>query len=115
MMPPGAPPNVSYFKRFKMEIDLIDAPPVPALPAGYSWVSWDDGLVEAHADTLSRSFDEEIDAAVFASLSTRQGCSYLMSEIRSKPGFLPGATWLLACADVYCGTVQGIRDRSGLG
>jgi ribosomal protein S18 acetylase RimI-like enzyme len=115
MMPPGALLNVSYFKRFKMEIDLVDAPPVPALPVGYAWVPWQEDLLEAHADVLSRSFHEEIDAAVFPSLSSRSGCHYLMSGIRRKPGFLAGATWLLACADGYCGTVQGVRERSGLG
>ena len=40
--------NVTYFKRFKMEIDLQDAPPVPALPEGYFWVAWDEGLLETH-------------------------------------------------------------------
>jgi ribosomal protein S18 acetylase RimI-like enzyme len=106
---------VSYFKRFKMEIDLVDAPPVPVLPAGYRWVAWEEDLVDAHAEVLSRSFHEEIDSAVFPSLSSRPGCFYLMSEIRRRPGFVAGATWLLACCDGYCGTVQGARERSGLG
>ena len=43
-----------------------------------------------------------------------------MEEIVAKPGFLPGATWLAvhrtedqpAC---YCGTVQGVIDRNGMG
>src|SRR5262249_30495020 len=32
-----------------------------------------------------------------------------------KHGFLPEATWLLACGDGYFGTIQGIRAHSGLG
>jgi hypothetical protein len=39
----------------------------------------------------------------------------LMTEIRRKPGFLPEATWLLCSPAGYCGTVQGIRERIGLG
>src|SRR5262249_46233079 len=61
------------------------------------------------------SFHDEIDAVVFPSLSTRHGCYYLMREIRRKAGFRPEATWLVACAGGYCGTVQGVRERSGLG
>jgi ribosomal protein S18 acetylase RimI-like enzyme len=38
-----------------------------------------------------------------------------MSEISHKGGFLPEATWLLGCGTGYCGTVQGVRERSGLG
>ena len=44
-----------------------------------------------------------------------------MSEIARKPGFLPQATWLATytpsdrAKPEYCGTVQGIRDRHGLG
>lgn len=106
---------VTYFKRYKMEIDLADAPPVPALPAGYSWVPWDPSLLEVHADVKFRSFHEEIDASVFPSLSDRQGCSNLMGEISRKRGFLPEATWLVASPTAYCGTVQGICDRPGLG
>lgn len=107
--------NVTYFKRFKMEIDLRDAPPIPTLPDGYFWVAWDEGLLETHAAVKYVSFYDEIDSAIFPSLSDRQGCSQLMREIRNKPGFVPVATWMIACAQDYCGTVQGVRDRSGLG
>jgi ribosomal protein S18 acetylase RimI-like enzyme len=107
--------NVTYFKRFKMEIDLHDAPEAPALPAGYYWVSWDESLLELHAEVKYRCFQDEIDAAVFPSLSDRHGCYYLMAEISRKPGFLPGATWLVAGPAGYCGTVQGVQERTGLG
>lgn len=107
--------NVTYFKRFKMEVDLYAAPPVPELPDVYAWVPWAEELLETHADVKFGSFHDEIDSAVFPSLGDRNGCLALMQEIRNKTGFLPGATWLLRCADVYCGTVQGIRDRNGMG
>ena len=107
--------SIAYFKRFKMEIDLHDAPPLPALPDGYSWVPWDYSLVEPHAEVKYYSFQDEIDACVFPSLATRQGCYYLMREISRKSGFLAEATWLVACPAGYCGTVQGIRERTGMG
>jgi ribosomal protein S18 acetylase RimI-like enzyme len=107
--------NVTYFKRYKMELDLYDAPAVPALPEGYYWVPWDESLLELHAEVKFRSFQEEIDATVFPSLADRRGCYYLMNEICHKRGFLPLATWLVASAGGYCGTVQGIRERAGLG
>jgi GNAT superfamily N-acetyltransferase len=107
--------RISYFKRFRMEIDLADAPPPPDLPPGYFWVPWDDSLVEAHADVKVQCFHDEIDATVFPSLSHRPGCLALMTEIRRKQGFLPPATWLIGCPGGYCGTVQGVRERSGLG
>src|SRR5262245_16897767 len=107
--------NVTYYKRFKMEIDLHDTPEAPTLPAGYYFVAWDESLVELPAEIKYRSFQDEIDATVFPSLSDRHGCHYLMAEISRKPGFLPGATWLVADALGYCGTVQGVRERAGLG
>ncbi len=107
--------NITYFKRFRMEIDLFDPLPVPELPDGFFWVPWDGALLEVHAEVKYQSFHDEIDAVVFPNLSCRQGCTYLMGEITRRPGFIPEATWLAACTAGYCGTVQGIRDRSGLG
>lgn len=107
--------SVTYFKRFKMEVDLYAVPSVPALPEAYLWVPWEDALLDRHAEVKFGSFHDEIDAAVFPSLGDRNGCLALMQEIRRKTGFLPGATWLLNCAGTFCGTVQGIRDPSGVG
>jgi mycothiol synthase len=106
---------ISYFKRFKMEIDLYDAPAPAVLPEGYYWVAWDDSLLDLHAEVMYACFQEEIDAVVFPSLGDRYGCYNLMNEIRHKYGFLPAATWLIGSATGYCGTIQGLRERSGLG
>jgi ribosomal protein S18 acetylase RimI-like enzyme len=38
-----------------------------------------------------------------------------MREIRRKPGFLPGATWLIACPEGYVATVQGVMDHGPIG
>jgi ribosomal protein S18 acetylase RimI-like enzyme len=113
-LPEGLTRSATYFKRFRMEIDL-DGLPAPELPPGYSWVPWSPLLLEQHAEVLYRCFHDEIDSAVFASLGDRMGCHCLMSEICRKVGFAPEATWLLAGAAGYCGTVQGVRERSGLG
>jgi ribosomal protein S18 acetylase RimI-like enzyme len=119
IFPPLAAPDgtrrINYFKRFRMEIDLEIGLAAPVLPEGYSWVPWEDALAERHAEVLFYSFSDEIDALVFPSLGNRQGCSCLMGEISHKHGFLPGATWLLTCEEGYCGTVQGLCERTGLG
>jgi hypothetical protein len=114
--------QLTYFKRFRMEIDLRGRPlPEPTLPPGYQFVPWSDELVDDSARTKYLSFRDEMDANVFPCLGELEGCRRLMNEIRRKPGFLPGTTWLLAhrsprrATRDYCGTVQGIRDRRGLG
>jgi ribosomal protein S18 acetylase RimI-like enzyme len=107
--------NITYFKRFRMEIDLLHLPDVPPLPPEYAFVPWDDTLVDAHAEVKFASFYGEIDSAVFPSLADRNGCHYLMNEIRRKHGFVPGATWLITSAEGPCATVQGVRDRFGFG
>jgi ribosomal protein S18 acetylase RimI-like enzyme len=111
----GAQQQIVYFKRFRMEIDLAGAPPVPGLPAGYAWVPWDESLVEQHAEVKYLSFFEQIDAVVFPNLGSRPGCRRLMGDISRRLGFEPRATWLVACPGGYCGTVQGVRERNGLG
>ena len=43
---------ITYYKRFRMEIDL-DGPPGSApgpLPPPYAWVGWDEALLERHAE-----------------------------------------------------------------
>lgn len=107
--------GITYFKRFRMEIDLGGTLPILVLPEGYRLIAWDPGLIADHAEVKYRSFFEEIDATVFPSLASRQGCHHLMSEIACKRGFVPEATWLAACAGEFCGTVQGLHDRTGLG
>jgi len=97
-----------------MEADLHDLP-VPLLPPGYACVPHGSPLLEAHAEVLFGSFHQEVDSVVFPSLGDRDGCRCLMVEICRKWGFLPGATWLLTGPDGPCGTVQGVRERSGVG
>ncbi len=105
---------ITYYKRFRMEVDLDRTPP-PALAPEYSWVAWREGLIDFHAEVKYLSFRDEVDAHVFPCLGDRSGCQRLMREIRRKPGFLPGATWLIACEEGYVAAVQGVADRGGIG
>lgn len=114
--------GLTYFKRYRMEIDVARRQlPRVELPEGYRLIPWDRALIDAHAEAKFQSFRAEIDANVFPCLGDLPGCQRLMNEITSKPGFLPEATWLAAYdwrasePPEYCGTVQGICDRSGLG
>jgi hypothetical protein len=112
--------GLTYFKRFRMEIDLPGRDFSARLPEGHWFVPWDESMFEAHAEAKYLSFRFEIDANVFPCLGELHGCQRLMSEISQKPGFLPEATWLVARrmqdGDVrYLGTIQGIVDRNGMG
>ena len=119
-----------YCKRFRMDVDLPRSyVPLASLPVGYQLVPWNEALLDVHARTKYQAFCQEIDAQVFPCLGELSGCRRLMREIRRKPGFLPGATWLIARQiDRYkgfnetsfaplewCGTIQGVMDRSGIG
>ena len=119
--------GLTYFKRFRMEIDLSgrDFSRV-ALPPGYSFAAWTDSLTEVHAEAKYLSFRGEIDSNVFPCLGEHSGCVRLMHEIRQKEGFLSGATWLVryhgdgqSPAQLRnpepCGTIQGVRDHTGMG
>ncbi len=114
--------DLTYFKRYRMEISLAGGDVTPApLPAGYRLMGWQPALLEAFAEAKYHSFRQEVDANVFPCLGELEGCRRLMREIVRKPGFVPQATWLLAHVEPggrhldYCGTVQGIRDQAGFG
>ncbi len=108
--------NVTFFKRYRMELDLLNPlPPAPALPPGCAWLPWMDELVETHARVKYESFCEEIDGIVFPNLSCRDGCLRLMHDIRGRAGFCPQATWLVTQDDDPVGTIQGVSDKAGCG
>jgi RimJ/RimL family protein N-acetyltransferase len=110
------PDQVTYFKRFRMEMDLVGPlPPVPSLPVGYAWIPWEERLLEAHAEVKCQCFRDELDGIVFPNLTHRGGCERLMREIINRPGFRPQSTWLIAHGEAFVATVQGIADRVGMG
>lgn len=114
--------GLTYFKRYRMETDLPGRDlSWPSLPVGYSLLPWEPALLNSHAEVKYLSFRDEIDANVFPCFCELSGCKRLMGDIARKIGFLPQTTWLLAYngedgkTAEYCGTIQGIRDRSGMG
>jgi ribosomal protein S18 acetylase RimI-like enzyme len=110
------PNHVTYYKRYRMEADLLGVlPPVPELPAGHVWLPWSEDLLEVHAEVKYRCFCHELDGIIFPNLGNRAGCTRLMRDITSRPGFRPEATWLITHAEIGVGTVQGIADRAGCG
>src|SRR5262245_65729730 len=109
--------GIVYFRRFRMEVDLRQPLfPQPTTPPDYRLTPWNDRLLEAHATTKYRCFRWEMDANVFPSLSTLAGCRRLMTDIVSRGGFVPQATWLLeywpskARRPEPCGTIQGVAE-----
>jgi GNAT superfamily N-acetyltransferase len=108
---------ITYYKRLRMEVDLHGPGPARSgpLPGRFVWVPWEEALLADHAEVKFQSFRHEIDAYVFPCLGDRYGCQRLMREIRRKPGFLPGATWLIACPEGYVATVQGVMDHGPIG
>jgi ribosomal protein S18 acetylase RimI-like enzyme len=114
--------GVTYFKRYRMELDLAKGSnDPPDLPDGYFMHPWSERHIAAHADVKFRSFREEIDVHVFPCFGEREGCQRLMCEIAQRDGFLASATWLLEYRPIhsrrgeFCGTIQGIRDSYGMG
>ena len=118
---PRAAMALTYFKRFRMEISLGGRDFSGFLPRNYRFIPWHEDLLEAHAEAKYHCFHDELDANVFSCLADYPGCLRLMAEIARKPGFLPEATWLVGhVTDAgrlteYCGTVQGVCDRSRFG
>jgi ribosomal protein S18 acetylase RimI-like enzyme len=114
--------GVTYFKRFRMEIDLREISPVaPILPDGYHWESWQPLLLERHAGAKWESFRSELDSHVFECLGNYHGCVHLMQEIYNRDTFLANATWLISYdpawggKSVDCATIQGLAQAGSLG
>ena len=104
-----------------MVIDLarVTLPDSP-LPAGFHFLEWHPAFVERHAKTKYHSFCNELDARIFPSFRQYDSCLRLMRSIADKPGFLPGATWLIVLGEPFtevkdCATIQGLKHDDRLG
>jgi ribosomal protein S18 acetylase RimI-like enzyme len=110
--------GVTYYKRFRMEIDLQKvALSEPVLPEGCVFTPWQDSLLKRHAAVKFESFRGEVDSDVFPCLGELAGCLNLMSEIVQRASFVPQATWLITHAETQedAGTIQGIIQLGGWG
>jgi ribosomal protein S18 acetylase RimI-like enzyme len=107
--------KLTYFKRFRMELDLRHPRPPAELSPGFYWLPWAESLLDVHAEVKFLAFRGEMDARVFPSLADRAGCRELMTAIRDRVGFCAAATWLVAGREGCVGTVQGIIDEQGHG
>lgn len=114
--------GVTYFKRYRMELDLRGGLfEQPLIPSEYFSLLWDENLIEQHAEAKFQSFRFEIDANVFQCLGNREGCRRLMGDISRRSNFLPNSTILIGHRDPmsgvvdYCGTIQAIRDNMNRG
>src|SRR5262249_28293727 len=65
---------ITYYKRFRMEIDLDGSLPPPRLSPPFYWIAWEESLIDRHAEVKYLSFRGEIDASVFPCLGERPGC-----------------------------------------
>ena len=106
---------VAYFKRFQMERTVVGPLPRPNLQAGCKFSPWRPGLERAHAEVKHRSFVASPDSRLFPCLGTVDGCERLMRDIVGRRGFLPEATWLAGRFGQWVGTIQGVRESTGLG
>jgi ribosomal protein S18 acetylase RimI-like enzyme len=103
-------PDITYFKRYRMELRFRRTLPLPHLPPGYNWLPWSDDLLDIHAEVKRLCFVGEPDSIVFPNLGSASGCRLLMRAIRDSHGFCPEATWLITSRGGCVGTIQGLVD-----
>ncbi|MEX0726507.1 MAG: N-acetyltransferase [Planctomycetaceae bacterium] len=111
--------GMSYFRRYRMEIDLRQRRLAdPLLPVGFTWVAWNQSSIERHALAKFESFRYELDSRIFPCLGDLFGCERLMTEIATQSSFLPQATWIIAQVDYAdnpvtdCATIQGLSQST---
>lgn len=107
--------SVSYYKRFRMVIDLDVVAETARLPIDYYWVPWHEAVLEQHAQVKYRCFQDELDSLIFPCLGDHNGCRQLMEDISTRTGFVPEATWLIGSAAGCVGTVQGVANSEHVG
>ncbi len=138
-------PTVRYVKRLRMSIELPGRAEternVPELPRGFVWLPWHPCLTDTHGEVKFQAFHRSFDADVFPTFRSRQACIALMRSIAGHSGFVPQATWMIACRSAdstlpipvnprneyelrsrkpetehldYVATIQGIRTSPGV-
>jgi len=112
--------SLTYFKRYRMELDLRRRSFPAPLGRGYRLVAWTPDCSGEHAEIKYQCFRGEVDASLFPCLSSPSGCRQLMEDIAKRPGFLPEATWLVEYVGLthkpeFCGTIQGVQSTARFG
>ena len=92
-------PTVRYVKRLRMSLELPDQTEknIPRLPDGFVWLPWHPCLTDTHGEVKFLAFHHSFDADVFPTFRSRQACIGLMRSIAAHSGFVPQATWMIAC------------------
>ncbi|MGI5831278.1 MAG: GNAT family N-acetyltransferase [Thermoguttaceae bacterium] len=94
-------PTVRYVKWLRMSIELCEHPGMFAdlvpLPKGFVWVPWHPCLADTHGVVNYLAFRDSLDADVFPTFRSESACIALMRSIAAHSGFIPQATWLIAC------------------
>ena len=75
---------ITYYKRFRMEIDLDGSLAPPRLPPPFRWISWEESLIDQHAEVKYLSFRTEIDAHGAVEVLSFKDCR-LFGERRVAP------------------------------
>lgn len=113
---------VVYFKRYRMQFDLLETLiPAPRPASSAEFLEWDEKLVYLHGMVKWESFRREMDVNVFPCLGDRDGCRQLMRDISRRDNFVPESTWLATHyseklhSSRPVGTIQGLRLDRDLG
>ncbi len=108
-------PTVRYVKRLRMFIELPFLPgteiSVPALPEGFVWLPWHTCLTDTHGAVKYLAFHRSYDADVFPTFRSREACISLMRSIAGHSGFIPQATWMIACRPAGCALPIPVNER----
>lgn len=94
---------------FSMLRRLRDLDPHVALPEGFQVDSWFPSLIPASAALLRVSFIDSKYLELYPQLESRDGCTELISELVSLPGFLPEASWLISREREPAGVILATR------
>jgi hypothetical protein len=105
---------ITYFKRFRMKLNLDGHTRSGKLPEAFRMVAWSPRHLKQHAMVKWESFRDEMDAHVFPCLADEEGCLQLMREISSRKDFVSAATWLVCRVNQFeslqpVGTIQGLK------
>ena len=105
---------VSYFKRYKMEVDLHELPP-PALPPGFRWLPWGDEQLAGPRRGPVRELSPGNRRGGLSQPGQSRRLRHAHDGRQPRLNFLAEATWLAVGPAGPCGAIQGLHERGGVG